>query len=74
MTTQIFGKRRIITNIIADIVQYMAQHRARQARVNAAYKQTVKELSDLTSRELADIGVRPYDIPAIARASAEQIQ
>jgi uncharacterized protein YjiS (DUF1127 family) len=52
----------------------MLQCNARHLRVKAAYKETVKELSALTSRELTDIGIRAYDIPAIARASADKIQ
>jgi uncharacterized protein YjiS (DUF1127 family) len=74
MTSLHFAKRFHILNALTDLVQYAAMQRARHLRVKAAYKETVKELSALTPRELTDVGIRPYDIPAIARASAEQIQ
>lgn len=37
---------------------------------NRAYRKTEKELSSLTNRELADIGISRWDIPRIARQQA----
>lgn len=34
------------------------------------YRRTVRELSTLTTRELADIGVQRHDIPRLAREVA----
>jgi uncharacterized protein YjiS (DUF1127 family) len=34
------------------------------------YRATVRELSDLTDRQLADIGILRANIPAVARAAA----
>ena len=34
------------------------------------YRETVRELSGLTDRELEDIGVSRYDIDALARANS----
>ena len=35
------------------------------------YRTTVRELGDLSNRELDDIGIIRYDIPSIARQSAD---
>lgn len=36
----------------------------------AVYNQTVRELGVLTDRELADLGLSRFDIPAVAREAA----
>jgi len=37
------------------------------------YRETYKELMQLSARDLADVGIRRSDIPAIARQAAQQI-
>jgi YD repeat-containing protein len=37
------------------------------------YRQTYNELMQLSSRDLADVGIRRSEIPAIARQSAAQL-
>jgi uncharacterized protein YjiS (DUF1127 family) len=37
------------------------------------YRETYKELAQLSNRDLADVGIRRADIPQIARQSALQI-
>ncbi len=39
----------------------------------AAFQQVVDELSVLTDRELADLGLSRYDIPGIARQAADSV-
>ena len=39
-----------------------------------AYRNTVRELSRLSNRELADIGIERHDIPRLALEHAEMIQ
>lgn len=39
-------------------------------RAYASYRETVRELSQLTDRELNDLGIARYDIDAIARSHA----
>jgi uncharacterized protein YjiS (DUF1127 family) len=36
------------------------------------YRETYKELMQLSARDLADVGIRRSDIPAIARQAATQ--
>jgi uncharacterized protein YjiS (DUF1127 family) len=36
------------------------------------YSRTVTELERLSNRELADLGLTPYDIPRVAREAARQ--
>lgn len=40
---------------------------------NVRYKTTMQQLSSLSSRELADIGISRCDIPRIAREHAEAL-
>ena len=49
---------------------FAALQRARLRR--AAYRQTHEELSQLTDRELNDLGFSRADIPAVARSAAEK--
>jgi uncharacterized protein YjiS (DUF1127 family) len=37
------------------------------------YRETYNELMQLSSRDLADVGIRRSEIPAIARQSAAQL-
>jgi uncharacterized protein YjiS (DUF1127 family) len=37
------------------------------------YRETFKELSQLSNRDLADVGISRSDIPSIARQAAQQI-
>jgi uncharacterized protein YjiS (DUF1127 family) len=39
-------------------------------RAYRRYRETVRELSHLSDRELNDLGISRYDIPNIARTSA----
>jgi uncharacterized protein YjiS (DUF1127 family) len=39
-------------------------------RAHLRYRETVRELSALTDRELADVGISRYDITTVARAGA----
>lgn len=39
-----------------------------------AYNATVNELSDLSDRDLADIGISRADIPSIARQTAKSVR
>jgi len=39
-------------------------------RAYKLYRQTVRELSELSDRELADLGIARFDIAAVARKSA----
>ena len=39
-------------------------------RAYKLYRQTVRELSELSDRELADLGVARFDIARVARESA----
>ena len=45
------------------------------ARLNAwrRYRASVRELSQLSDRELSDLGLNRYDIDGIARRSAESV-
>lgn len=47
----------------------MSQLKVMIAR-RAVYNQTVRELMVLTDRELADLGLSRFDIPAVAREAA----
>ncbi len=47
----------------------LAQLKVTIAR-RAVYNQTLRELNVLTDRELADLGLSRYDIPAVAREAA----
>ncbi len=38
-----------------------------------AYQNTVRELDRLSAHELNDLGISRYDIPSIARQSAQKI-
>jgi uncharacterized protein YjiS (DUF1127 family) len=42
-----------------------------QIRAYRRYHETVRELSHLSDRELTDLGIVRYDIPSIARTSAD---
>ncbi|QJF52325.1 DUF1127 domain-containing protein [Roseobacter ponti] len=44
---------------------------AENRRRNAAYNKTFNELSAMTSRDLADIGLNRFDIPRIAAEAAD---
>lgn len=44
--------------LLARVAEWWSQHQA--------YNRTVKELSNLTDRELEDLGVSRFDIPQIA--------
>ncbi len=35
--------------------------------LNSKYRATVREMSQLTRRDLDDLGIAPYDIPRLAR-------
>jgi uncharacterized protein YjiS (DUF1127 family) len=37
------------------------------------YRETYKELMQLSARDLADVGIRRSDIPTIARQAASQV-
>jgi uncharacterized protein YjiS (DUF1127 family) len=55
---------------LADRISgFIALTKANLAR-RAVYNQTVRELLILSDRELADLGISRYDIPAIAREAA----
>lgn len=41
-------------------------------RKRRAYRKTFDELHGMSSRELSDIGIAPYEIPDIARQQAER--
>lgn len=41
-----------------------------QIRTFMRYRQTVRELSHLSDRELSDLGIMRWDIPSVARTSA----
>jgi uncharacterized protein YjiS (DUF1127 family) len=44
----------------------------RMFRAWRSYDRSVRELSRLNDRELADIGISRSDIPAVARSSAKR--
>lgn len=52
---------------VAGVTARVAENRRR----NAAYKKTFNELSAMTSRDLADIGLSRFDIPRIAAEAAD---
>jgi uncharacterized protein YjiS (DUF1127 family) len=55
---------------LADRISgFIALTKANLAR-RAVYNQTVRELLILSDRELADLGISRYDIPAVAREAA----
>jgi uncharacterized protein YjiS (DUF1127 family) len=41
-----------------------------KVRAYLSYRETVRELSQLTDRELADVGISRYDIDGVARGHA----
>ena len=51
-----------IAKFVADARDYMARR--------SVYRQTLRELNDLTDRDLADLGVHRADIRGIAREAA----
>jgi uncharacterized protein YjiS (DUF1127 family) len=59
-------RSRDLYAVIDDWLDNMRVNRAR----NSAYRQTMRELSSLSDRELADIGVQRSDITEIARKVA----
>jgi len=62
---------RFETTLVDRVHQGFAalqRHRVRRA----AYRQTHDELSQLTDRELNDLGLSRTDIPAVARSAAEE--
>ena len=71
-------------NRIPLIEALLSEIRGRYARVmsgmkiwrqrRAVYRQTVEELTGLTGRELADIGIPRAHIRRIARESARKVQ
>ncbi len=52
---------------VAGVTARFAENRRR----NAAYNKTFNELSAMTSRDLADIGLSRFDIPRIAAEAAD---
>jgi uncharacterized protein YjiS (DUF1127 family) len=51
----------------------LAHNMRRRVARASSYKRTMRELSSLTNRELADIGISRFDIPRIAAEHAESI-
>ena len=60
-----FQKKEGLVTSIKSITQKLAAWRR--------YRDAVRELSQLTDRELDDIGVRRGDIPFIAASSAQAV-
>lgn len=55
---------------LADRISgFLAQSKLQIAR-RAVYNQTVRELVQLSDRELADLGIARVDIPSVAREAA----
>lgn len=44
----------------------------RQISRSNRYRETMRELGNLTNRELSDIGITRWDIPRLAREHAER--
>ena len=55
-----------LSSRISDLRDQWQDHMTRRR----VYKQTVRELRQLSTRELADIGVNPANINSIAREAA----
>lgn len=55
-----------------DIVTRLRDHLRAHHRRNAIYRKTVNELSGLSNRELADIGISRAQIDEIAREAARK--
>ncbi|TYB80980.1 DUF1127 domain-containing protein [Maritimibacter fusiformis] len=64
--SHIQGARHGFFGRVDAVVKSFAEARA-QRRV---YRQTLNELRDLTSRDLADLGIARSEIPFIAREAA----
>ncbi|KLK91485.1 hypothetical protein AA309_19720 [Microvirga vignae] len=58
VTGQLLGLSMFVTYILSKIRAYKL------------YRQTVSELSELSDRELADLGIARFDIARVARESA----
>ena len=58
MASHLLGKAMFVTYILSKIRAYKL------------YRQTVSELSELSDRELADLGVARFDIAAVARKAS----
>ena len=66
MTQAIIAVHGITSGAITSIVEYFKELRA-EMRLNSKIRQTVKELNQLTDRELNDIGIARGDIYMVAR-------
>lgn len=58
---------------IVDRLNALRADLALRARKNRAYRKTLNELSAMSARELADIGINRSMISEISRAAAEEI-
>jgi uncharacterized protein YjiS (DUF1127 family) len=58
VTSHLLGKSMFVTYILSKIRAYKL------------YRQTLNELSELSDRELADLGIARFAIAAVARKAA----
>lgn len=63
------GKFESLKTVFAEIRETLRVKAAKRA----VYMDTQRELSVLTDRDLADLGINRYDIPRIARDAANAL-
>lgn len=69
MTHTLTVKQNYLTSNINKLYQKVVSYfgtTLEKSQQKALYRKTVKELSKMSDRDLADIGINRYDIPFIA--------
>jgi uncharacterized protein YjiS (DUF1127 family) len=70
MTLQNFIPAHPLSGLVAAVHDLRMRAQERRA-TRAAYSRTLNELSAMSSRELADIGLHRSDIPGVAAEAAK---
>lgn len=72
MTNTLILSQNIFTNVYNSIQDFIAKVLKRKAKVRLV-RNTVKQLNELTDRELRDIGLSRYDIEMVAKEYMDEL-